>query len=37
MELRQIMLKLEIKQQVMNIKSRKDDLTSRKRWNDRYK
>ena len=34
MELRQIMLKLEIKQQVMDIKSRKDDLTSRKR---RYK
>ena len=28
MELRQIMLKLEIKQQVINIKSKKKDLTS---------
>ena len=37
MEPREITLKLEIWRQVMDIKSRNDDLTSRKRWNDSYK
>ena len=37
MKLREIMLKLEIKQQVINIKSKKKDLTSRERWNDSFK
>ena len=37
MELRQINLKLEIKQQVINVNSRQDDLTSRQQWNDSFK
>ena len=37
MEPREITLKLEIWRQVMDIKSRNDDLTSRERWNDSFK
>ena len=37
MELRKIMLKHEIKQQVLNVKSKKKDLTCRQQSNDSFK